>query len=90
MRINNTVLNGFVTSTVDMAGYLLYQKAGHALANISISYKFMVLWMSYVCIVTRQFTDAAGGLNVEGGTADAMGSVLATELSGVAGKMDFT
>ena len=90
MRINNTVLNGFVTGTVDMAGYLLYQKAGHALANIPISYKFMVLWMSYVCIVTRQFTDAAGGLNVEGGTADATGSVLATELSGVAGKMDFT
>ena len=50
----------------------------------------MVLWMSYVCIVTRQFTDAAGGLNVEAGTADATGSVLATELSGVAGKMDFT
>ena len=50
----------------------------------------MVLWMSYVCIVTRQFADAAGGLNVEAGTADATGSVLATELSGVAGKMDFT
>ena len=40
MRINNTVLNGFVTSTVDMAGYLLYQKAGHALETFQLVINF--------------------------------------------------
>ena len=55
MRINKTVLGCFITSAVEIAGYLLYWKAGHALVDIPIGYKFMVLWMSHVCIDTRQF-----------------------------------
>ena len=53
VRINKTVSNWFITSTVEMAGYLLYRKAGHALVDIPIGYKFTALWMGYVCIGAR-------------------------------------
>ena len=36
------------------------------------------------------FADTVGGMNVEGGTADATGRVLATELSGAGHKTDST
>ena len=48
-----TVLSCFVISTVDMVEYPFYWKAGHALVDITISYKFRVLWMSHVCTGTR-------------------------------------